>query len=184
MVGLFANSGDPDQTPRSAASDLGLHCLPVTRLGVSSIQWVKYSIVLNALKLYRIRVRTESTKVSRFRQFSKPVILEEGCARKSEELRLAEIQRLSWLHGEVRPSYFWLLSCRQPHLLAACKSAVLFKRIVRSVSLACGNVIALYIDRHVLWYPVSISTKHEMWQTVWKRFDIDHRSLFEACQYG
>ena len=24
---LFANSEDPDQTPRSAASDLGLHCL-------------------------------------------------------------------------------------------------------------------------------------------------------------
>ena len=27
MVELIANSGDPDQTPRSAASDLGLHCL-------------------------------------------------------------------------------------------------------------------------------------------------------------
>ena len=24
---VFANSGDPDQTPRSVASDLGLHCL-------------------------------------------------------------------------------------------------------------------------------------------------------------
>ena len=30
MVELFADSGDPDQTPRAAASDLGLHCqLPV-----------------------------------------------------------------------------------------------------------------------------------------------------------
>ena len=28
MVELFANSGDPDQ--HSAASDLGLHCLPIT----------------------------------------------------------------------------------------------------------------------------------------------------------
>ena len=27
---LFANRGYPDQTPRSAASDLGLHCLPIT----------------------------------------------------------------------------------------------------------------------------------------------------------
>ena len=26
---LNANSVDPDQTPRSAASDLGLHCLPM-----------------------------------------------------------------------------------------------------------------------------------------------------------
>ena len=38
---LFANSGDPDQMPRSAASDLDLHCLPITRLGVSRLQWVK-----------------------------------------------------------------------------------------------------------------------------------------------
>ena len=36
----IANSGDPNQTPRPAASDLDLHCLPVTRLWVSSLQWV------------------------------------------------------------------------------------------------------------------------------------------------
>ena len=42
MVELFANSGDPDQMLHSAASDLDLHCLPVTCLGVSSLQWVKY----------------------------------------------------------------------------------------------------------------------------------------------
>ena len=41
MAKLFANSGDPDQTPRSTASDLGLHCLPVTLLRVSRLQWVK-----------------------------------------------------------------------------------------------------------------------------------------------
>ena len=29
MVELFANSGDPDQTPRSTASDQDLHCLPI-----------------------------------------------------------------------------------------------------------------------------------------------------------
>ena len=28
--------------PHSAASDLGLHCLPVTLLGVSRLQWVNY----------------------------------------------------------------------------------------------------------------------------------------------
>ena len=33
MVELFANSGDPDQMLHSAASDLTLHCLPVTHLG-------------------------------------------------------------------------------------------------------------------------------------------------------
>ena len=41
MAKLFANSGDPDQTPRFAASDLGLHCLPVTLIVVSRLQWVK-----------------------------------------------------------------------------------------------------------------------------------------------
>ena len=33
MVKLFANSGDPDQTPHSAASELGLHRLPITHFG-------------------------------------------------------------------------------------------------------------------------------------------------------
>ena len=41
MDELFANSGDPDQMSHSAASDLGLHCLPNTLLGVSRLQWVK-----------------------------------------------------------------------------------------------------------------------------------------------
>ena len=40
MIDLLANSGDPDQTPHFAASDLGLHCLPNTLLGVSRLQWV------------------------------------------------------------------------------------------------------------------------------------------------
>ena len=40
MAKIFANSGDPDQMLRSAASDLGLHCLPSTLLRVSQLQWV------------------------------------------------------------------------------------------------------------------------------------------------
>ena len=48
MVELFVNSGDPDQTPppRSVASDLGLHCLPVTLLEDSRLQKVKDSLQL------------------------------------------------------------------------------------------------------------------------------------------
>ena len=41
MAELFPNSGDTDQTPHDAASDLGLHCLPITHLGVARLQWVK-----------------------------------------------------------------------------------------------------------------------------------------------
>ena len=54
MVELFANSGDPDQMLCDAASDLGLHCLSVTRLGVSSLQWVKNPFkykIMNVLAL-------------------------------------------------------------------------------------------------------------------------------------
>ena len=51
MAKLFANSGDPDQTPHSAASELGLHCLPITFLRV---QWVKVKITkLNLWPLIR-----------------------------------------------------------------------------------------------------------------------------------
>ena len=42
MVKPFANSGDPDQTPHSAASDLGLQCLSITLLRVSQLKRVKY----------------------------------------------------------------------------------------------------------------------------------------------
>ena len=34
MAELFANSEDPDQMPHSVASDLGLHCFPITLLGL------------------------------------------------------------------------------------------------------------------------------------------------------
>ena len=50
MVELFANSEDPDHTSRSVTSDLGLHCLPLTRLGVSSLQWVKMQSFTLVLK--------------------------------------------------------------------------------------------------------------------------------------
>ena len=47
MIVLFANSGEPD-TSRSVSSNLGLHCLPITIIGVSRLQSVK-SDTLNPL---------------------------------------------------------------------------------------------------------------------------------------
>ena len=38
---LNANSVDPDQTPRSVASDLGLHYLPMSLLWDARHKWVK-----------------------------------------------------------------------------------------------------------------------------------------------
>ena len=37
---LLANSEDPDQTPRSAVSDLGLHCLPLSQKWNARLIWV------------------------------------------------------------------------------------------------------------------------------------------------
>ena len=38
---FFANSVDPDQTPQTAASDLGLHCLPMSLLRDARQKWIK-----------------------------------------------------------------------------------------------------------------------------------------------
>ena len=56
MTKVFANSRDPDQTC-SAASDLSLHCLPITLSMVSRIKWVNIIIhfrvsVSRAIKPY------------------------------------------------------------------------------------------------------------------------------------
>ena len=36
-----ANNVDPDQTPRSAVSDLGQHCLPLSLLWDTRYKWIK-----------------------------------------------------------------------------------------------------------------------------------------------
>ena len=41
MVKSFANSENHDQMTHSMAFELGLHCLPITLLGVSRLKWVK-----------------------------------------------------------------------------------------------------------------------------------------------
>ena len=64
MTNLFANSGDPDQTPRSAASELGLQCLPITILLVSRLQWVNMSTNEFWIRFFAVcesSAKTEST---------------------------------------------------------------------------------------------------------------------------
>ena len=36
-----ANSGDPEQTPRSVATDLGVHCLAMSHKMYAMFKWVK-----------------------------------------------------------------------------------------------------------------------------------------------
>ena len=37
----FCNSGDPDQMPHTVASDLGMHCLPMSHKKDARLIWVK-----------------------------------------------------------------------------------------------------------------------------------------------
>ena len=41
---MLANSEDPDQTPRSVASDLGLHCLSMSHKKDARLIWVNYML--------------------------------------------------------------------------------------------------------------------------------------------
>ena len=41
---MQANSGDPDQTPHSVASDLGLRYLPMSHIKDARHMWVKNAI--------------------------------------------------------------------------------------------------------------------------------------------
>ena len=43
---MQANSGDPDQTPHSLASDLGLHYFSMSNKKDASHIWVKNAIIL------------------------------------------------------------------------------------------------------------------------------------------
>ena len=43
------NSIDPDQMPDSAASDLGLHCLPMSLLWDARHKWIKVAYILSYL---------------------------------------------------------------------------------------------------------------------------------------
>ena len=52
MAKLFANSGDLNQMTHSVASDLSLHCLPITILGLSRLKWVKTVVLLGSSLLF------------------------------------------------------------------------------------------------------------------------------------
>ena len=67
MAKLFAISGDPEHMPYSAASDLGLHCLPVTLFGVSRLKLVKLLCLISLRKhAYSNILKFSSPKTENF----------------------------------------------------------------------------------------------------------------------
>ena len=64
MAKLFTNSGDPDQMPHSMASDLGLHCLPVTLLHVSRLHGLKIKYIVECIHLtLKVLITTEADDI-------------------------------------------------------------------------------------------------------------------------
>ena len=57
MVELYANRGDTDQMPHIVASDLGLHCLPITLLGISRLQWVKSNFLEQSFEAFFLPIK-------------------------------------------------------------------------------------------------------------------------------
>ena len=47
---MYANDGYLNQRPRSVASDLGLHCLPMSHKKDAMLIWVKYQHIKNAFQ--------------------------------------------------------------------------------------------------------------------------------------
>ena len=64
MAKLFANSGDPDQTPRSAASDQGLHCLSVTISGSPDHSGLTMSQFIVSFDFYFIKYLFQPASVA------------------------------------------------------------------------------------------------------------------------
>ena len=51
-----ANSEEPDQTPRSTASDLGLPCLPMSLLSDTKHEWVKQEFTKMKQKFMKMKM--------------------------------------------------------------------------------------------------------------------------------
>ena len=51
---MQTNSGDPDQTPLSVASDLGMHCLPMFQKKDAGHIWVKKCNYFAISRLIRV----------------------------------------------------------------------------------------------------------------------------------
>ena len=74
MIELFANSGEADQVRGSAASALGLHCLPITHLGVSRLQWAKDTFSNDMLKLKLNKKQQKKKKEEKCHIYLGPVV--------------------------------------------------------------------------------------------------------------
>ena len=51
FLNLFANSGEPDQTPRFAVSTLILHCLPMSHKKNARLIWVNKTFLNNGVRV-------------------------------------------------------------------------------------------------------------------------------------
>ena len=111
MAKLFGNSGDPDQTLHSAASDLALHCLPVTLSRVSRLQRVK--VYLRYRLLHTGGGKKTESNIAALRRNNR---VEQSKSLKKEDLVIVE--HADWSNDRIRNAFCILqCSCSQNGML-------------------------------------------------------------------
>ncbi|MCG8044308.1 MAG: reverse transcriptase family protein, partial [Candidatus Thiodiazotropha endolucinida] len=89
------------------------------------------------------------------------------------------LERFLSIHAQMKPSYFWDLSRKHPHMLNACRSMVqliasTFNRYQpESICLACGVHFSKYVDHCLLWCNANAHVRHNMWVGIWHKYGID-----------
>ena len=54
---MYENCGDPDQTPCSVASDLGMHCLPMSHKKDGRLIWVKVNTLTSPIRQHDCKTK-------------------------------------------------------------------------------------------------------------------------------
>ena len=80
MIELYTNSGDPDQTPCSATSDLGLHCLAITLSDLlGSLEYRMFCFAFNSFTATGNNNRLLQTALIQIRRLNEPSHLDLRC---------------------------------------------------------------------------------------------------------
>ena len=149
MVALFANSGGPDQRPCSAVSDLGLHCLPNTLLGVSILQWVKHQwLIFSGILIFESRGNSDSSRKQVFRDLFGKVYFIKKMYVVCTTVLLTSLGKMffTWRFILNENLLFWLTISYQ-------------KPFVFSISVFCCQIFTLKLNlrlKVVLTYAISI----------------------------
>ena len=82
------------------------------------------------------------------------------------------------IQPEVKPSLFWELCRKHPHMTNACKAVVRlislwFNRLPERTCSACGELTLNYVAHCLLCCNSNSTHRHKMWAGIWGKFCVD-----------